>query len=89
MGDWPTKSKDLNLAQSFIDWYANSIGRSSASIGLFEVVADIQNKKMDLKLSPWVLAMTLYFQKIYGLEQGELISRKILTLYFTQDQSIH
>ena len=89
MSDWPTKSKDLNLAQSFIDGYAHFIGRTSGTIGLFEVVADIPCKKLELKLSPWVMAMTLHFQKIYGLEQGELVTRKVLTLYFTQGQTIH
>jgi hypothetical protein len=88
MSDWPTKHKDLLVAKSFIEGYASYIGQVG-NVGLFEVVADIQKKTLDLKLSPWVLAMTLHFQKLYGMEQGELVARKILTLYFTQGQKIH
>ncbi|HBB53499.1 MAG TPA: hypothetical protein DCZ80_06320 [Legionellales bacterium] len=89
MSSWPTKHKDLKVAKSFIDGYAQYVGRQSEGVGLFEVVADIAKKSLELKLSPWVIAMTLHFQKIYGNEQGEVISRKILSLYFTQGQTIH
>ena len=89
MSSWPTKQKDLKVAKSFIDGYAQFVGRKIESVGLFEVVADIAKKSLELKLSPWVIAMTLHFQKIYGNTQGEEITRKILTLYFTQGQTIH
>jgi hypothetical protein len=88
MSDWPTKHKDLAVAQVFIENYALSKGQTS-SIGLFEVHANVQKKCFDMQLAPWVLAMTIHFQKQYGIEAGEQISRKILTHCLTQGQNIH
>ncbi len=88
MSDWPTKHRDLLVAKSFIEGYASYVGQTQG-VGLFEVVVDIHNKTLEMKLSPWVTAMTLHFQKLYGWEKGERVSRKVLTLYFTQGHSIH
>ena len=88
MTDWPTKQKDLAAARVFIENYAIAKGQPT-SIGLIEVHANLQKKSFDLQLAPWVLAMTIHFQKQYGLESGEKISRKILTHCLTQGQNIH
>lgn len=85
MVDWPTKKKDLKVAEMF----AQSYQKGSAHIGIFEVLTDIEQKKLEWGLSPWVKAMTQYFQNLYGIEQGEQVVRKILTLYFVQGHTIH
>jgi hypothetical protein len=86
--DWPTKLKDLKLARFFIELYAVNF-EEQKNIGLFEIHTDLVNKSLDFQVSPWVLAMTQEFQKLYGLEQGEWVARKVLTLCFTQEQTIH
>ena len=86
--EWPTKTKDLKTARFFIELYAINQGEES-NIGLFEVSTNLSNKSLDLNVSPWVLAMTQEFQKQYGIEQGEWVARKILTLCFTQNHIIH
>jgi hypothetical protein len=88
MSDWPTKNKDLATARLFIENYAISQGQPT-SIGLIEIHANLNKKSFDLQLAPWVLAMTIHFQKQYGLQSGETISRKILTHCITQGQVIH
>jgi hypothetical protein len=88
MNEWPTKSQDIKLARLFIEFYALSNG-DSQSIGMFEIHTNIVNKSFDIQLAPWVLAMTLHFQKQYGIEKGEWIARKILTLCFTKDEQVH
>ncbi len=89
MNDWPTKKKDLKVARDIIESYAKSYQLQAQTIGVFEVVTDIHQKKLEWGLSPWVMAMTTYFQNLYGIEQGELVVRKILTLYFVQGQTLH
>jgi hypothetical protein len=86
--DWPTKLKDLKLARFFIELYAVNF-EEQKNIGLFEIHANLVNKSLDFQVSPWVLAMTQEFQNLYGLEQGEWVARKVLTLCFTQEQTIH
>jgi hypothetical protein len=88
MNEWPTKSQDIKLARLFIEFYAVSNG-DTQSIGMFEIQTNITNKSFDIQLSPWVLAMTIHFQKQYGIEKGEWIARKILTLCLTKDEQIH
>ena len=88
MKEWPTKNKDLKLAKFFIEKFALSKGEKS-HIGMFEMFTNLENKSIDFQLSPWVVAMTLQFQKQYGIDQGEWVARKILTLCFTQHEQIH
>ncbi len=88
MSDWPTKTKDLETARIFIENYAHSKGESEA-IGMFEITTDIDKKAFDLQLSPWVLAMTIHFQKQYGIDEGEKIARRVITLCLTQGKQIH
>lgn len=86
--DWPTKLKDIKLARFFIELYALNF-ETTTSIGLFEINTNLVKKTINLQVSPWVIAMTQEFQKLYGIEQGEWVARKILTLCFTQEQTIH
>lgn len=87
MIDWPTKKKDLKAARAIIESYA--ISYQSSIIGVFEVITDIEKKKLEWALSPWVIALTSYFQQQYGFEEGEQVVRKILTLYFIQGHTLH
>jgi hypothetical protein len=88
MSDWPTKNKDLETARVFIENYALSKGESKA-IGMFEITTNLEKKVFDLQLSPWVLAMTIYFQKEYGIEEGEKIARRVITTCLIQGKQIH
>ncbi len=88
MHDWPTKTKDLLITKLYIEQYASALGLKE-SIGIFEVTTNLQKKAFEIKLAPWVMAITLHFQKQYGKQEGENIARKVLTHCLIQDQTIH
>jgi hypothetical protein len=88
MHDWPTKTKDLLMTKLFIEQYASTMGLDQA-VGMIEIITNLQDKRFELKLAPWVTAITLHFQKQYGPDEGEKIARKVLTLCLTQGQIIH
>ena len=88
MHDWPTKSKDLLITKFYIEQYAASMGLKQA-IGIVEVITNLKDKCFELKLSPWVTAITLHFQEQYGVEEGLMIARKVITICLTQGQTIH
>ena len=88
MQDWPTKTEDLLITRLYIEHYAASMGLNH-SIGIVEVITNLQDKRFEFQLAPWVTAITLHFKNQYGLEQGEIIARRVMTLCLTQGQTIH
>ena len=87
MQDWPTKARDMKLARQMIEAYAQKQGQEM--IGLFEFVLTPGRKSFDIQLSPWIIALTLQFQDIYGTEQGQWVSRKVLSLCIRQGHTLH
>ena len=47
--NWPTQEKDMIIAQLIIEQYANKT--DSDSLGLFELVVDQKEKRMNFQLS--------------------------------------
>ncbi|NBX85605.1 MAG: hypothetical protein EBQ95_08395 [Gammaproteobacteria bacterium] len=88
MKDWPTKKKDLKLAQFFIQRYASTHDMDER-IGIFEVKVNTFKKTMNIQLSQWVIEMTAYFIHQYGAVKGETIARRILSMQFIAGQSVH
>lgn len=84
---WPTQHKDLIIAERIMESYASEI--DSDALGLFELVFDVENKQLDFRLSTWVLAMATQFKSMYGDEQGEFVTRQIVSRCMTQGQTIH
>ena len=87
MQDWPTKAKDIKLARRMIANYAQTQGQQM--LGLFELVLTPGRKSFDIQLSPWIIALTLQFQDIYGADHGQWVARKVLSLCIRQGQTLH
>ncbi len=85
--NWPTREKDLQTARFIMEEYAHE--RDGNSLGLFEIVVDIREKRMNFCLSAWVLVLAKHFTSLYGLDQGEFITRRIITNCIVQDQIMH
>lgn len=85
--NWPTKERDLQAARAIMQEYASE--RSVDSLGLFEVVVDPAEKRMDFRLSGWVVALASHFNEIYGHDEGEHITRKVVSACIRQDETIH
>lgn len=85
--NWPTKEKDLQDARSIMEEYASE--RDSESLGLFEIVVDQIEKRMNFCLSGWVVMIAKHFTTTYGISQGDFITRQIISRCITQDSTLH
>lgn len=85
--DWATKEHDMHIAQCFIEEYAKV--NNSDSLGLFELVVNYKKKRLDFRLSSWVVALASYFNAQYGNKQGDFVTRKVISTCITQDETMH
>lgn len=85
--NWITKEKDLHIARTIMEAYA--VTNDSEVLGLFELVVDTAAKSMDFRLSEWVVALATKFHTMYGADQGELVTRLVITSCMTEGQILH
>ena len=85
--NWPTKDKDMHIAQLVMEEYADK--HNSESLGLLELVVDREEKRMNFRLSTWVLALAQQFNAMYGIHQGEYVIRQIISRCMIQGQTLH
>jgi hypothetical protein len=84
---WPTQDQDMKTAKEVIEAYA--MANQSDSVELFELVVDKEKKQMGFCLSAWVMVLAKYFNETYGPNQGEFITRQILSSCITQGHTVH
>ena len=84
---WPTKDRDLQTARVIMEEYANERDRNT--LGLFEIVIDPSEKRMDFCLSGWVVILAKHFNSKYGVSQGNFVTRQVITSCITQGQTLH
>ena len=84
---WSTKHEDLATARKIMEEYATK--NKLHNLGLFELVVDEEEKKMDFKLSPWVGKLANHFQKAYGDEKGDRITRRVISKCITKENTVH
>ncbi|MFT4059551.1 MAG: hypothetical protein QM652_08395 [Legionella sp.] len=85
--NWSTRDRDLQTARVIMEEYANE--RDSDSLGLFEIVVDPTEKRMSFCLSGWVVALAKHFNSVYGVIQGDYVTRRVITRCLTQGQTLH
>jgi len=85
--DWPTKEKDLKAAQMIMEEYASE--HDSDALGLMEIVVNEEEKRMDFRLSGWVVLLAQHFNSLYGATQGDFITRQIVSQCITQGETLH
>lgn len=84
---WPTREKDLQTARFIMEEYANE--RESESLGLFEIVVDQVEKRMNFRLSGWVVILAKHFASLYGASQGDYVTRQVISRCIIQGQTLH
>lgn len=84
---WPTKFEDMDTAQQIMEEYAKM--HNLEALGLFELVLNKNEKKMDFQLAPWVKKVARHFYKTYGEKKGDYITRQIISSCITKDETIH
>lgn len=85
--NWSTRDRDLQMARSIMEEYAHD--RDSDTLGLFEIVVDLTEKRMDFCLSGWVLTLAQHFNSVYGVNQGDFVIRQVITCCITQGHTLH
>ena len=84
---WPTKETDMLIAQLIMEEYAGK--ENSSSLGLFELVVNQREKRMNFRLSHWVVAIAERFKSMYGASHGDFITRQVITRCMTEGQTLH
>ena len=75
------------MAKTIIDQYTEATG--SEELGLFELVVDEKSKQMNFQLAAWVVILAKHFGTLYGSEQGDLVTRQVISRCLTGNQTIH
>ena len=84
---WITKNKDMHIAQRVMEEYARQ--QNSGSLSLLELVVNQEAKRMDFRLSNWVLALLEQYHLMYGENRGEEITRLVLSTCMVNGQPLH
>lgn len=84
---WPTRDQDMQTARVIMEEYASE--RKSDSLGLFEIVVDQIAKRMDYRLSGWVVILAKHFSSLYGASQGDFVTRQVISCCITQGNTLH
>ncbi|QDP71173.1 hypothetical protein FOG18_00525 [Legionella israelensis] len=85
--NWPTKDKDLQVARIIMEEYANE--RETDALGLMEIVVNQSEKRMDFRLSGWVILLAKHFNSLYGATQGDYVTRQVISRCITQGATVH
>ena len=86
MREWTTEENDLQLAEKIIDKYLDYSG--GEPLGIFEL--EIGNgESMDFRLSDWICELHDQFESLYGQEQGDSVTRKVVSRCLTVGETLH
>lgn len=85
--NWPTKTKDMLIAQLIMEEYAYN--RQIETLGLFELVVNLDEKRMNFRLANWVLALVDRFNTLYGVNQGDIVTRQVISCCMMAGQTLH
>ena len=84
---WPTKEKDLQIAQVIMEEFAKL--ENTESLGLFELVVDQKEKRMNFRLANWVVTLANHYNNLYGSTQGDYVTRQVISRCITQGETLH
>lgn len=87
MKNWSTQSKDMGIAKLVIDQYVEATGVEA--VGLFEVVMNPIEKRMDYQLAAWVLVLMQQFAQLYGTEKGDFVTRQVISRCLIGNETVH
>lgn len=85
--NWPTKDKDLQTARVIMEEYAHE--KETDALGLLEIVVNESEKRMDFRLSGWVILLAKHFNSLYGATQGDYVTRQVISRCITQGATVH
>lgn len=84
---WSTMNRDMRAAEKIMEEYAAK--KNADSLGLFEIVVNEKEKKMNFRVSAWVVILAKHFKSVYGETRGDVVTRKVISRCITQDEVVH
>lgn len=85
---WLTKEKDMISANQIIEAHAAQ-DTALTTLSLFELIVNKREKRLNFRLSNWVVSIADHFLSLYGAEQGNFVTRKVISHYLIQDHTLH
>ncbi len=85
--EWPTKEKDMHIAQVIMQEFSKD--NEEDSLGLFELVVNQSKKRMGFRLSTWVVTLARHFKQLYGAQQGDFVTRKVISQCIRNEHTVH
>ena len=83
---WPTQHRDLQIAAHIIQRHIHM--NRGEPLGLFEVKTGEQ-EDFDFTLSDWVVELIDCFSELYGDEQGDFVTKMIVSQCLSQYHTLH
>lgn len=77
----------MSTAQRIMEEYATE--QETDSLGLFELVVNQEEKRMDYRLSSWVVMLADHFKALYGATRGDFITRQVISYCITKGEILH
>ena len=87
MKSWSTQAKDMGLAKLIIDQYVEATG--AEAVGLFEIVMNPSEKRMNYQLAAWVIVLAQQFSTLYGAEKGDFVTREVISRCLIGNEQVH
>lgn len=82
---WTTEQQDMYFARQVIAEH----GGEDTLLGIFEMEMDIEGHLKQVRLSPWVMILIKHFRKVYGEEQGDFVTKKVMSCCMVNGQTVH
>lgn len=86
MQEWTTEESDLQLAEKIIDKHLDYSG--GEPLGIFELEIGA-GESIDFRLSGWICELHDHFESLYGEEQGESVTRRVVSRCLTVGETLH
>lgn len=83
---WPNRMRDIIIAEQLMSQF---VSEEVSGLNLFELVVDLQEKSMNFRLSRWILILAEKFVQLYGEEEGEMVTRRVISLFMREKQTLH
>ena len=82
---WSTQATDMQIAEQIMAKFKTIY----PTLTLFELAVDLKEKSMNFKVSLWVNVLAAQFALMYGEEEGELVTRRVISCCLRQNQVLH
>lgn len=84
--DWPTKDDDLDMLAATIDKHIDL--NDGEPVGLFEIAVE-DGERVGIRMSPWVDELAENLSERYGLEDGMIVMKRVLSQCLINGSTVH